>query len=157
MPTQARRIKVALVSLFCVVWKAGGQTVVEPVNREVALAGVIREVHGYGPPGYGENKKKDSSITCWVLELPTPVNVLCTPEKPEWASVDCKATKRLRLFFPTFPLDNGLELKAKTMKGHKAIISGVLHRQDTLGEITPLYIDVTELQPLPDHARRNGL
>jgi hypothetical protein len=128
--------------------RAGGQTVLEPLNQQVALAGELREVHGYGPPGYGENKKVDTPITYWVLELPNPVNTVCTPEKPQWEAEDCKATKQLKLFFPTLPANNGLELKAKAMKGRRVIATGILHRADTMGEITPIYMDVAELQPV---------
>jgi hypothetical protein len=128
--------------------RAGGQTVLEPLNQQVALAGKLREVHGYGPPGYGENKKVDKPITYWVLELPNPVNTVCTPEKPQWAAEDCKATKKLKLFFPTLPANNGLELRAKAMKSHRVIVTGILHRADTMGEITPIYMDVAELQPV---------
>jgi hypothetical protein len=128
--------------------RAVGQTVLEPLDKQVALAGELREVHGYGPPGYGENKKVDKPITYWVLELPNPVNTVCTPEKPQWVAEDCKAAKQLKLFFPTLPVNNGLELRAKAMKGHRVIATGVLHRADTMGEITPIYMDVAELQPV---------
>ncbi len=142
------KLNLLLVFFFCAILRVSAQTIVEPLETEVALAGEIREVHGYGPPGYGENKKIDARITYWVLELPTLVNSLCTPEKPEWQSVDCKATKRLRLFFPISPADNGLERKAKALMGHKAVLTGILHRQDTLGQITPIYMNVTELKPV---------
>jgi hypothetical protein len=128
--------------------RASGQTVLEPENQQVALAGELREVHGYGPPGYGENKKVDKPITYLVLELPNPVNTICKPEKPEWAAEDCQATKRLKLFFPTQPANNGLELKAKAMKGRRVLATGILHRADTVGQITPIYMDVVELQPV---------
>jgi hypothetical protein len=142
------KLNLLLAIVFCVTWRASAQTIVEPLETEVALAGEIKLVHGYGPPGYGENKKTDAPITYWVLELPTLVNSLCTPEKPQWQSVDCAATKRLRLFFPTSPPDHGLELKAKALKGHKAVVSGILRRQDTVGEITPIYMNVTEIKPV---------
>ncbi len=135
-----------LAFLFCATFRAGGQAIVSPPDREVALTGEIREIHGYGPPGYGEDKKRDAPITYWVLELPNPINVPCTPEKPKWADIDCQATKRLRLFFPDPPTDGGLELKAKAMKGHKVIVSGILHRAHTVGEMTPIYMNATELQ-----------
>lgn len=128
--------------------RAGGQTVLEPENQQVALAGELREVHGYGPPGYGETKKVDTPITYWVLDLPNLVNTICKPEKPEWAAEDCKATKQLKLFFPTLPAKNGLELKAKAMKGRRVLVTGILHRADTVGEITPIYMNVAELQPV---------
>jgi hypothetical protein len=52
-----------IILMLYVVTKAGGQAIVAPVEKDVALAGEIREVHGYGPPGYGEDKKER-------LELP---------------------------------------------------------------------------------------
>ena len=117
-----------LILLLCVISGAGGQAIVTPLDKEVALAGEIRRVHGYGPPGYGEDKKQDARITYWSLELVNPINVPCTPEKPEWVSDDCRATQELRLFFPSLPANNGLELKAKAMLGHKVIVTGILRR-----------------------------
>ena len=93
-------VRAAFVAASCLASNA--QAIIEPQNREVALAGEVKEVHGYGPPGYGENKKTDAHITYWVIELPNPINVLCTPEKPEWAADDCKAAQRLRLVFPIY-------------------------------------------------------
>jgi hypothetical protein len=90
----------------------------------------------------------DRPIIYWVLDLPSPVNTVCTPEKPQWEADDCKATKRLRLFFPTLPANNGLEGKAKAMRGQRVLGTGVLHRSDTVGEITPIYMNVKELQPI---------
>ena len=134
--------------LLCSILRVAGQTVLEPLNQRVALAGELLEVHGYGPPGYGESKKVDKPITYWVLELPNPVNTVCTPEKPQWTAEDCKATKKLKLFFPTLSANNGLELRAKAMKSHRVIATGILHRADTMGEITSIYMVVTELQPV---------
>ena len=144
----SRKTLFLLAIMVGAIFQASGQTVLEPLNREVALAGELREVHGYGPPGYGENKKVDTPITYWVLELPNLVNTVCTPEKPAWEAEDCKATKRLKLFFPTLPANNGLEHKAKAMRGQRVLATGVLHRSDTVGEITPIYMNVTELQPV---------
>jgi hypothetical protein len=146
--SRSRNAVLVLTVILCAMLRAGGQTILEPLNQEVALAGELREIHGYGPPGYGENKRVDAPIVYWILELPNSVNVVCTPEKPQWEAVDCKATKQLKLFFPTSPANNGLELKAKAMKGHRVIATGVLHRSDTVGEITPIYMSVVELQPV---------
>jgi len=137
-----------LALMVCAIMSANGQTIVEPLDREVALAGELHKVHGYGAPGYGENKKVDAPITYWVLELPNPVNVVCTPEKPQWQADDCKATKRLKLFFPSLPINNEVERNAKVMQGHRVVATGILHRSDTVGEITPIYMNVTELQPV---------
>ncbi len=141
--------KILFVYLLSVVGQAWGQVIVVPESRELALAGVITEVHGYGPPGYGENKKTDSRITYWILELQTAITTPCTPERPEWAAMDCKAAKRLKLFFPIPPEGNDLEHVAKTMKDHRVLITGIVHRRDTLGEITPIYMNVTNIQAVP--------
>ncbi len=50
--------------------------------------------------------------------------------------------------FPTLPANNGLELKAKAMKGRRVLVTGILHRADTVGEITPIYMNVAELKPV---------
>ena len=144
--SRSRNSALVFAVMLCVMLRAGGQTILVPLNQEVALAGELREVHGYGPPGYGENKKVDTPTTYRVLELPHPVNTVCTPEKPEWEAEDCKATKQLKLFFPTLPANNGFELKAKAMRNHRVIATGVLHRSDTMGEITPIYMNVAELK-----------
>jgi hypothetical protein len=128
--------------------RAQTETIPVPEGRELALAGILTEVHGYGPPGYGEDKRHDARITYWVLELQTSINTPCTPERPEWASLDCMSTKRLRLFFPTLPEKNGIEQKARLTQGEKVLVSGVLHRRDTANEITPIYMDVTDIQPV---------
>ncbi len=137
----------ALLLFVTPVMVAQGAIIV-PEDHVAALAGVIKLVHGYGPPGYGANKKTDRRITYWVLDVPTAVNTPCKPDRPEWRSIQCASTKRLRLFFPTLPLNNGLELAAKKLEGHRVVVSGVVHRADTLGEITPIYMNVTALQPV---------
>jgi hypothetical protein len=116
----------------------------EPSDRPVALGGTIREIHGYGPPGYGEDKKTDAKVTYLVLELPKSINTPCNPERPEWASTDCAATKRLKLFFSSIS-GNDLELKARKMMGRRVVLTGTLKRADTAGEMTPIYIEVTAI------------
>lgn len=134
--------------LFVTPAKSAQSAIIVPEDHVAALAGVIKLVHGYGPPGYGEDKQTDRRITYWVLDVPTAVNTPCKPDRREWRAIQCASTKRLRLFFPTFPLDNGLELEAKKLEGHRVVVSGVVHRADTLGEITPIYMNVTEVQPV---------
>jgi hypothetical protein len=45
--------------------------------------------------------------------------------------------------------DDQLLTEAKAMKGRRAVVTGVLHRADTAGEITPIYMDVTKISPSP--------
>lgn len=141
-----RKFPFALVFMLSSTAQAGDRTVLEPLNQQVALAGTLYEVHGYGPPGYGENKKVDTPITYWVLALPNPVNTVCTPERPEWIADDCKETNQLKLFFPDPPAGVKLEIKAKSMRNRKVVATGILHRADTAGEITPIYMDIVQLR-----------
>ena len=109
----------------------------EHADRPIALNGRIREIHGYGPPGYGEEPKTDAKVTYLIIELPKPINISCTSERPEWASIDCAAAKRLKLFFPSSSGDE-LELAAKKMIGRRVVLTGSLKRAETAGEMTPI-------------------
>ncbi len=146
--SSSRNVTLVLAFVLFGTLRAGAQTVLAPENQQVALAGKLRFIHGYGPPGYGENKKEDAPITYWVLELPNPVNTACTPEKPEWKEEDCGATKTLKLFFPTLPANYERQLKAKSMNGRRVVATGILHRADTMAEITPIYMDVAKIEPV---------
>jgi len=103
-------------------------------------------VHGYGPPGWGEDKKHDARIVYWVIDLPAEINTPCEPERPEFAASECQSAKRLRLIIEA---DDQLLAEAKATQGRRAVVTGVLRRQDTAGEITPIYMDVTNINPLP--------
>jgi hypothetical protein len=127
---------------------AHAQVVLEPANQPVPLSGIIREIHGFGPPGYGEDKKTDAHVTYLAIDLPKPINITCSPERPEWASKDCGAAKRLKLFFPASSGGDPekLERTAEKLVGRRVSVTGVLHRADTVGEMTPIYIDVTAIE-----------
>ena len=122
-----------------------GQAALEPEGKPVALTGKVSLVHGYGPPGWGEDPKHDARIVYWVIDLPTAINTPCEPEHPEWAAIDCQSTKRLRLIIEGH---DQLLAEAKATQGRRAIVTGVLHRQETAGEMTPIYMDVTNISPL---------
>jgi hypothetical protein len=141
--TRNRLKSVLLPSVFAFFGIAIAQTASVPEGREIQLAGVVREIHGFGPPGYGEDKKSDSRITYLALELRTPITTPCTPERPEWKSIDCASAKRLRIFFPESPNRPELQQQTRMGKNHEMLVTGILHRADTVAEITPIYIDVT--------------
>jgi len=125
--------------------QAGGQTALEPEGKPVALTGRISLVRGYGPPGWGEDPKHDARIVYWVIDLPTAINTPCEPERPERTASDCQSAKRLRLLIEGH---DRLLAEAKATQGRRAIVTGILHRQDTAGEITPIFMDVTSISPL---------
>ncbi len=59
----------------------------EPADQQIDLLGILRIVHAYGPPGYGADTKRDAKISYWALELPSEINMACTPDLPDLADV----------------------------------------------------------------------
>jgi hypothetical protein len=121
------------------------RALMEPTDREVALAGVLHQVNGYGPPGYGETKNVDVRIRYWALDLPETITLACEPDTPELASIQCQSVRRIRLFVPLPPEGDRLERMAKKLEGKRIVVTGVLHRRATMAEITPIYMDVTDI------------
>ena len=76
------------------------------------MEGIIRLVHGFGPPGYGEDPKHDTHVTYWALEVPVPINTPCTPSSPQNAKYECESAKRMKLFFDGLALKKLDELPA---------------------------------------------
>ena len=133
------------VALMALQRPVGNHVILKSEDKPIVLTGRVSLVHGYGPPGWGEDRKHDARITYWVIDLPAAINTPCKPERPEWAALDCGSAKRLRLIVEG---DTHRLAEAKAVQGRSAIVNGILRRQDTVGEITPLYIDVTEIKPL---------
>jgi hypothetical protein len=129
----------------CAVHIANAQAVIEPADQLVVLTGTIRMVHGYGAPGYGEDKKNDRQVSYLAIELPKPINIACTPQLPELASIQCGPAKRLRLFFFSASGDQ-LKLVALKMVGRKATLTGKLERRTSMAEMTPILIEVTAIE-----------
>ena len=142
------RTTALILIAFCAFVTAGAQAIMEPSDRPVKLFGTVRLIHGYGPPGYGEDKKTDAHVTYLAIDLPKPINITCSPERPEWASKDCGAAKRLKLFFPASSGGDPekLERTAEKLVGRKASVTGVLRRASTVGEMTPIYINVSAIE-----------
>jgi len=130
----------ALLLIICATLRASEQVIVEPTDHEVTLEGVIHQVTGYGPPGFGHFPREDSRIRYWVLDVRRPVNVPCEAPWP------CQATKRLRLLLLS-SLAHELELKARALEGRHATASGFLYRQTSASDMTSVYMEVASIQP----------
>jgi hypothetical protein len=125
------------------------QQLQKPENQIVRLDGTIKLIHDFGPPGYGEDPKHDTHVSYWALVVPVPVNVPCTPTKPEFAADECGPAKALKLFFLGDELKKLSEMPAAKWSGHLVSVKGKLHRADTAGEMTPIYMDVVEISGIP--------
>jgi|GEM_PF-3046838 len=123
------------------------QQLIKPEDQQVSVRGTIRQVHDFGPPGYGEDPKRDVHVTYWALEVPVPINTPCTPNSPQNAKYECESAKRMKLFFDGLELRKLSELPGAKWKDRQVVVVGKLHRADTAGEMTPIYIDVTSISP----------
>lgn len=121
------------------------QQLIKPEDQQVSVKGTIRLVHDFGPPGYGEDPKHDTHVTYWALEVPVPINTPCTPSSPQNAKYECQSAKRMKLFFDGLALKKLSQLPAARWKDRQVVVFGKLHRADTAGEMTPIYIDVTSI------------
>jgi len=128
------------------------QATVYPENQPITLNGILKVVRAYGPPGYGlmpSTKGQDARINYWALELPSDVTLPCKPDSPELAEIQCGSTKRVRLFFKAGPETTRMESKARMMINRKVTIKGKLHRRTQMIDMTPVYMDVADIDLKP--------
>jgi len=146
--------QIALTIVVCgVVLAAFGhaQAPTEPTDRQITLYGVIKEIHAYGPPGFGETPKTDSRVTYLIIQLPKAINTDCTPERPEWKDSDCAATDKIHLYFSMTADGSPSELErlAGRFKGKRVSVTGKLSRSVSVAQFTPLVLDVTAIESQP--------
>jgi hypothetical protein len=139
------KVSVLLFISLCAFEIARAQVMMEPADRPVTLTGVIRELHAYGPPGWGETKKIDQRFIYLVMDLPRQINIPCAQGRSESASIECRSTRQLELFFSSNSADE-LELTAKKMRGRRVTLTGTLQRQIAPAEMTAIYIEVTAIE-----------
>jgi len=138
--------KSVLWFLFAVPLTAQSKPIMEPANREVSLQGTIRLVHGFGPPGYGEDPKHDAHVSYWAREVPVAINLPCEATNPEEARYICRSAKRLNLFFEKDGIKKLNDRQPAKWKDRQVLVRGRLHRADTAGEMTDIYMDVSEIR-----------
>jgi len=145
---------VACVVLTFLGTQGFSQQPIKPEDQETTIVGTIKLIHGYGPPGYGEDPKHDTRVSYWAVEVPVPVNLSCTSEKKQFVDTDCASAKRLKLFFPGDGLMKLSELPAAKWEGKMVVVKGKLHRADTAGEMTLIFMDVTKISAAPRTTNR---
>jgi hypothetical protein len=132
--------------LFMAVACVQAQNIRKPENRPISLNGIIRLVHGFGPPGYGETPKHDAHITYWAIETVRPTEAI-----PDQTDFDCIPTQRLKLFFPGLELQYLNELPAAKWRNQHVTVKGRIHCADTAGEMTLIYMDVDSIGAMKEH------
>jgi hypothetical protein len=121
------------------------QAIAEPADKQIVLTGILKIVHGFGPPGYGANKKVDVKISYWTLALSFEVNLARIPDTPDLADIQCGPTNRPWLVFSEA---KGSESKARELINKQATLTGILRRRTTNSQPTPVYMDVVDIVPV---------
>jgi hypothetical protein len=122
------------------------QNIRKPENQPTSLDGIIRLVHGFGPPGYGEDPKRDAHVTYWAIETTRLTEAISSQ-----TDFDCIPTKRLKLFFPGLELQPLAELPAAKWRNQRVAVKGRIHCADTAGEMTSIYMDVDSIGASTEH------
>jgi len=120
------------------------------MDRAVALAGTLIVEHAYGPPGYGEDKRKDVPVSYWALKLSFEVTTACTAQLPELWSIQCGPAHTLRLYFPTNSEGKGLLERARPLQGHRVLVTGIVQRRSAMADYTPIYMNVADISEVKD-------
>ena len=90
-----------------------------------------------------QNTMLMSRIGLWKCQCRSTLP--CTPSSPQNSKYECESAKRMKLFFDGLALKKLDELPAAKWKDRQVIVVGKLHRADTAGEMTPIYMDVTSI------------
>ncbi len=144
MPILSSQLLFIVACALCVVSSSSAQRL-GPEGVETNIRGTIRLVHGFGPPGYGEDRKHDAHVSYWALELSYPLNLPCKAKRPADIQYECQSARRLNLFFEGGGSKRLNDLPAAKWKDRQVTVQGKLHRWDTVGEMTAIYMDVTQI------------
>ena len=78
-----------------------------------------------------------------MIDVPQPVRVQCPEYLVEQRDQLCNGTKRLRLVV----LSDNLRAVAGRLQGKAIVATGFLHLQKYAEDMTPVYMEVTDLKP----------
>ena len=105
-----------------------------------AIYGLLNRELFYGPPGYGENPKKDAKEYCYILTLKNPVDV--KPRESSDKDFDKPQSKinRIQIYSPDKNVTDFLEGRI----GDNVMVRGRLFGASTGHHHTPVVMEVFE-------------
>jgi len=115
----------------------------EPVVVE--LQGVLKTERAYGPPGFGEDPKRDAKEDIYVLQLDPPINVRASDE----LNTEEKDVREIQLVVR----ENTVRAELRRQKGKRAGVKGTLFHAHTGHHHRPVLLDLQRVQAVPAGAR----
>lgn len=107
-------------------------------ESKASACGLLTSEKHFGPPGFGENPKTDSTFTAWVLLSDIPIALVNT-KHPEKSS----KTNRIQLYFNDSKV--GTDVR-NTMAGKKVCASGHSEEAIAPGDIAPVNLSVESVR-----------
>jgi hypothetical protein len=116
---------------------------------QTTICGTLHRGTFWGPPGFGENPKTDSTFTVWLLSLREPIIVNFGQDTGE--DSERKEVSEIQLIVPT---TRALHKNLEQLNRALIVASGRLWTGTAPGEVTPVILQV--LDPRTIKAARGG-
>lgn len=104
------------------------------------ILGLIHKETFYGPPGYGENPKKDSKEDCFVLTLYKPIKVKPKEGSDKDFDIEQKNIDKIQVYSNNDKVNKYLEINL----GSRVMLKGKLFGAQTGHHHTPVLLEVLE-------------
>jgi hypothetical protein len=104
------------------------------------LTGTLNVEMFYGPPNFGDNPESDAKEYCFILKLNKAISVINEQEN-EGFDVSTMGVKKIQLAFSNVAL-------AKSLKGKKIKVTGILFGKETGHHHTDILMSVDEVSEL---------
>jgi hypothetical protein len=113
------------------------------VRNIATVQGVLRVGEFFGPPGYGEDAKKDQIGTSYYLQLPATI-LSQQPNLPSAGDLGEALTRTG--YFVQLVVHDGDQGRAKALIGSRVEIVGTLFEANTGYHRTPVLLEVQTMQ-----------
>lgn len=110
-------------------------------NKNTVITGTVKMEEIHDPPGYN----KGEIIYPYMLYLDVPINVLPIVQKTSVSKTDINLIPEYNVTKIQLKFDS-LKMNLKNYKNKKVMISGVLHRSNSLYFYTNVFISITSIQ-----------
>ncbi|MFI5144700.1 MAG: DUF4431 domain-containing protein [Ignavibacteria bacterium] len=105
-----------------------------------AIYGLLNKESFYGPPGYGENPKKDAKEYCYVLKLKVPIDVKPREGSDKNFDIQQNKVQKIQIFSNDKSVNDFLEGRI----GDNVMVRGRLLGASTGHHHTPVIMEVFE-------------
>jgi hypothetical protein len=104
------------------------------------ILGLIHKETFFGPPGYGENPKKDSKEDCFILNLYKPIRVKHIAGSDKDIDIEKDSIQKIQVYSSDEKINKYMENHI----GDRVMLKGILFGSHTGHHHTPVIMEVFE-------------